>query len=74
VLSTAGFLTLASAILIYILPDMTKHEMPTTFEDVIKIQFPGPLSKEANESRSQVLHKYTNLDLPTIAPIIQIIP
>ena len=36
----AAIVTLLSAVLIKILPDMTKERMPVTLEDISKVQFP----------------------------------
>ena len=40
VLALAGGLILTSAFLIKVIPDMTKHKMPNTVQDVLLVQFP----------------------------------
>ena len=40
VLTFAGTFVLFAAFLIKLLPDMTKHKMPNTVDDVMQIQFP----------------------------------
>ena len=39
-LTLAGVLIMISAFLIKIIPDMTKHKMPNTVQDVLLVQFP----------------------------------
>jgi hypothetical protein len=40
----AGIVTLISALLIKVLPDMTKENMPVTSQDIEKVQFPEKIS------------------------------
>ena len=40
VLTLAGVLIMISAFLIKVIPDMTKHKMPNTLQDVLMVQFP----------------------------------
>ena len=40
VLTFAGTFVAFAALLIKLLPDMTKHKMPNTVDDVMQIQFP----------------------------------
>ena len=43
----AGIVTLISALLIKVLPDMTKEKMPVTSKDIEKVQFPERFSNNA---------------------------
>ena len=40
----AGIVTLISALLIKVLPDMTKENMPVTSQDIEKVQFPEKIT------------------------------
>ena len=41
VLTLAGTLILISAFLLKVIPDMTKHKMPNSTNDVMLVQFPA---------------------------------
>ena len=43
----AGIVTLISALLVKVLPDMTKERMPVTSKDIEKVQFPERFSNDA---------------------------
>ena len=48
----AALVTLLSAFLIKILPDMTKHRMPVSLQDIAKVQFPEMFLKPNNDAEA----------------------
>ena len=50
VLTFAGTFVLFAAFLIKLLPDMTKHDMPNTVEDVMRVQFPRAIQNQPAQS------------------------
>ena len=59
VLALAGGLILISAFLIKVIPDMTKHKMPNTVQDVLLVQFPQRFPEEPNATSMATLNTVT---------------
>ena len=53
VLTLAGALIMISAFLIKIIPDMTKHKMPNTIQDVLLVQFPERFNENDTAQNAQ---------------------
>ena len=53
VLTLAGALIMISAFLIKIIPDMTKHKMPNTIQDVLLVQFPERFNENDTTQNAQ---------------------
>jgi hypothetical protein len=50
----AAIVTLLSAVLIKILPDMTKERMPVALDDISKVQFPEMFRNESENKSNNV--------------------